>query len=55
MQLTPNLIRLTKTEVCNMKYSQNEKLNQLDFSTIVVGVDVGSEFHYRIVRSIQNQ
>lgn len=46
MQLTPNLIRLTKPEVCNMKYTQNEKLNQLDFSTIVIGVDVGSEFHY---------
>ena len=29
-----------------MKYTQNEKLNQLDFSTLVVGVDVGSEFHY---------
>ncbi|KNY25703.1 IS110 family transposase [Pseudobacteroides cellulosolvens] len=29
-----------------MKYTQNEKLNQLDFSTMVVGVDVGSEFHY---------
>ncbi len=29
-----------------MKYNQNEKLKQMDLSTIVVGVDVGSELHY---------
>lgn len=29
-----------------MKYNQNEKLKQLDFNTMVVGVDVGSELHY---------
>ena len=29
-----------------MKYNQNEKLKQLDFHTIVVGIDVGSEMHY---------
>jgi transposase len=29
-----------------MKYNQNEKLKQVDFCTMVVGVDVGSETHY---------
>jgi transposase len=29
-----------------MKYNQNEKLKQMDLSTMVVGVDVGSELHY---------
>jgi len=29
-----------------MKYNQNEKLNQMDLSTMVVGIDVGSESHY---------
>lgn len=29
-----------------MKYNQNEKLKQLDFYTMIVGVDVGSELHY---------
>jgi len=29
-----------------MKYNQNEKLNQIDLSTMVVGVDIGSELHY---------
>lgn len=28
-----------------MKYSQNEKLNPVDFNTMVVGVNVGSELH----------
>jgi hypothetical protein len=29
-----------------MKYNQNEKLKQMDLSTMVVGVDIGSELHY---------
>jgi len=29
-----------------MKYNQNEKLKQMDLSTMVVGIDVGSELHY---------
>lgn len=29
-----------------MNYNQNEKLNQIDLSTMVVGVDIGSELHY---------
>ena len=29
-----------------MKYNQNEKLKQMDLSTMIIGVDVGSELHY---------
>lgn len=29
-----------------MKYNQNEKLKQVDFCTMVVGVDVEIEIHY---------
>ncbi len=36
-----------------MKYNQNEKLKQMDLSTMVIGVDVGSELHYARALTVQ--
>jgi hypothetical protein len=33
-------------EASNMKSTQNEKILQMKFETLIVGIDVGKETHY---------